>query len=53
LSKELAPFNILVNVVAVGKIKSMQQERSAEARRRASKSITPKPAKTVPARPHG
>jgi len=30
LSKELAPFNILVNVVAVGKIKSMQQERSAK-----------------------
>jgi NAD(P)-dependent dehydrogenase (short-subunit alcohol dehydrogenase family) len=29
LSKELAPFNILVNVVAVGKIKSKQQERSA------------------------
>jgi NAD(P)-dependent dehydrogenase (short-subunit alcohol dehydrogenase family) len=29
LSKELAPFNILVNVVAVGKIKSMQQERRA------------------------
>jgi NAD(P)-dependent dehydrogenase (short-subunit alcohol dehydrogenase family) len=29
LSKELAPFNILVNVVAVGKIKSMQQARSA------------------------
>ena len=30
LSKELAPFNILVNVVAVGKIKSMQQERRAK-----------------------
>ena len=29
LSKELAPFNILVNAVAVGKIKSMQQERRA------------------------
>ena len=29
LSKELAEFNILVNAVAVGKIKSMQQERSA------------------------
>jgi 3-oxoacyl-[acyl-carrier protein] reductase len=29
LSKELAAFNILVNAVAVGKIKSMQQERSA------------------------
>jgi NAD(P)-dependent dehydrogenase (short-subunit alcohol dehydrogenase family) len=29
LSKELAPFNILVNAVAVGKIKSRQQERSA------------------------
>jgi NAD(P)-dependent dehydrogenase (short-subunit alcohol dehydrogenase family) len=29
LSKEYAPFNILVNAVAVGKIKSMQQERSA------------------------
>lgn len=29
LSKELAPHNILVNVVAVGKIKSMQQERRA------------------------
>lgn len=29
LSKELAPHNILVNVVAVGKIKSMQQARSA------------------------
>ena len=30
MSKELAPFNILVNVVAVGKIKSMQQERRAK-----------------------
>ena len=30
LSKELAPFNILVNAVAVGKIKSMQQERRAK-----------------------
>ena len=30
LSKELAPFNILVNAVAVGKIKSKQQERSAK-----------------------
>jgi NAD(P)-dependent dehydrogenase (short-subunit alcohol dehydrogenase family) len=29
LSKELAPDNILVNVVAVGKIKSMQQARRA------------------------
>jgi 3-oxoacyl-[acyl-carrier protein] reductase len=29
LSKELAPMNILVNAVAVGKIKSMQQERRA------------------------
>jgi len=29
LSKELAPLNILVNAVAVGKIKSMQQERRA------------------------
>jgi NAD(P)-dependent dehydrogenase (short-subunit alcohol dehydrogenase family) len=29
LSKELAPFNILVNAVAVGKIKSKQQERRA------------------------
>jgi NAD(P)-dependent dehydrogenase (short-subunit alcohol dehydrogenase family) len=29
LSKELAGFNILVNAVAVGKIKSMQQERRA------------------------
>ncbi len=29
LSKELAPHNILVNVVAVGKIKSMQQARGA------------------------
>jgi NAD(P)-dependent dehydrogenase (short-subunit alcohol dehydrogenase family) len=29
LSKELAPHNILVNVVAVGKIKSMQQARRA------------------------
>ena len=29
LSKELAPHNILVNAVAVGKIKSMQQERRA------------------------
>ena len=28
-SKELAPHNILVNVVAVGKIKSMQQARRA------------------------
>ena len=32
LSKELAPFNILVNVVAVGKIKSKQQERGAARR---------------------
>lgn len=30
LSKELAPFNILVNAVAVGKIKSKQQERRAQ-----------------------
>jgi NAD(P)-dependent dehydrogenase (short-subunit alcohol dehydrogenase family) len=30
LSKELAPFNILVNAVAVGKIKSMQQVRRAK-----------------------
>ena len=30
LSKEFAPFNILVNAVAVGKIKSMQQERRAK-----------------------
>lgn len=29
LSKEYAPYNILVNVVAVGKIKSKQQERRA------------------------
>jgi NAD(P)-dependent dehydrogenase (short-subunit alcohol dehydrogenase family) len=29
LSKELAPFNILVNAVAVGKIKAMSQERRA------------------------
>jgi len=30
LSKELAPFNILVNAVAVGKIKTPQQQRSAK-----------------------
>ncbi len=48
LSKELATFNILVNAVAVGKIKSKQQERNAA---RANMSITDyyaKTGKTVP-----
>jgi 3-oxoacyl-[acyl-carrier protein] reductase len=30
LSKELAPDNILVNAVAIGRVKSRQQERNAE-----------------------
>jgi NAD(P)-dependent dehydrogenase (short-subunit alcohol dehydrogenase family) len=30
LSKELAPFNIRVNIACVGKIKTPQQERSAK-----------------------
>src|SRR3970040_3095989 len=38
LSKELAPDNILVNVVAVGKIKSKQQDRGG---RRMNMACTP------------
>ena len=48
LSKELAPFNILVNAVAVGKIKSMQQERSAKRFNLTVEEHYAKTGKTVP-----
>jgi NAD(P)-dependent dehydrogenase (short-subunit alcohol dehydrogenase family) len=48
LSKELAPFNILVNVVAVGKIKSRQQERNAERDKMSYADFCQKVGKTVP-----
>ena len=48
LSKELAPFNILVNVVAVGKIKSKQQERNAERDKLSIADFYAKTGKTVP-----
>lgn len=48
LSKELAPFNILVNAVAVGKIKSKQQERSAKRFNLTVEEHYAKTGKTVP-----
>lgn len=48
LSKELAPFNILVNVVAVGKIKSMQQERRAKRSGMSVEEHYAKTGKTIP-----
>jgi len=48
LSKELAPFNILVNAVAVGKIKSMQQERRAARSGLSVQDHYDKTGKTVP-----
>jgi 3-oxoacyl-[acyl-carrier protein] reductase len=48
LSKELAPFNILVNAVAVGKIKSMQQERRAARDKISVEEHYAKTGKTIP-----
>ncbi len=48
LSKELAPFNILVNAVAVGKIKSKQQERGAARNNLSVAEHYEKTGKTVP-----
>jgi NAD(P)-dependent dehydrogenase (short-subunit alcohol dehydrogenase family) len=48
LSKELAPFNILVNAVAVGKIKSMQQERRAKREGKSVEDHYAQTGKTVP-----
>src|SRR3970282_864405 len=48
LSKELAPFNILVNAVAVGKIKSKQQERNATRQGLSVAEHYEKTARTVP-----
>ena len=48
LSKELAPFNILVNAVAVGKIKSKQQERGAKRQGLTVEEHYAKTGKTVP-----
>ncbi len=48
LSKELAPDNILVNVVAVGKIKSMQQERGAARNKKTVEQHYTDTGKTVP-----
>lgn len=48
LSKEYAPFNILVNAVAVGKIKSKQQERSAARFKLTVEEHYAKTGKTVP-----
>jgi NAD(P)-dependent dehydrogenase (short-subunit alcohol dehydrogenase family) len=48
LSKELAPHNILVNAVAVGKIKSRQQERNAERDKMSVADFYAKVGKTVP-----
>jgi NAD(P)-dependent dehydrogenase (short-subunit alcohol dehydrogenase family) len=48
LSKELAPFNILVNAVAVGKIKSKQQERGAARQGLSVADHYEKTGKTVP-----
>jgi len=48
LSKELAPFNILVNAVAVGKIKSMQQERRAKRSGLSVEEHYAKTGKTIP-----
>lgn len=48
LSKELAPFNILVNAVAVGKIKSKQQERAAARQKLSVEEHYAKTGKTIP-----
>lgn len=48
LSKELAPHNILVNAVAVGKIKSKQQERRAAREGLSVEAHYAKTGKTVP-----
>ena len=48
LSKELAPFNILVNAVAVGKIKSKQQERRAARNKMSVEEHYAQTGKTVP-----
>ena len=48
LSKELAPFNILVNAVAVGKIKSRGQERGAARRNMSVEEHYASTGKTVP-----
>jgi len=48
LSKELAAHNILVNVVAVGKIKSKQQERGAERNKKTVEQHYADTGKTVP-----
>jgi NAD(P)-dependent dehydrogenase (short-subunit alcohol dehydrogenase family) len=48
LSKELAPHNILVNAVAVGKIKSKQQERAAARNKLSVEEHYAKTGKTIP-----
>lgn len=48
LSQELAPFNILVNAVAVGKIKSQGQERAAARRGMSVEEHFKQTGKTVP-----
>jgi NAD(P)-dependent dehydrogenase (short-subunit alcohol dehydrogenase family) len=48
LSKELAPFNIRVNVACVGKIKTPQQERGAKRAGRTAEEHFAFQAKTVP-----
>jgi 3-oxoacyl-[acyl-carrier protein] reductase len=48
LSQELAPFNILVNAVAVGKIKTPQQQRSAKRFNLSVEEHYEKTGKTVP-----
>jgi len=48
LSKELAPFNIRVNVACVGKIKTPQQERGAKRQGRTVEEHYAANAKTVP-----
>ena len=53
LSKELAPDNILVNVVAVGKIKSKQQERGAARNNKTVEQHYADTGKTVPLRRMG
>ena len=48
LSKELAGSNILVNAVAVGKIKSKQQERNAARQKLSNAEFYEKTGKTIP-----
>ena len=48
MAAELAPHNILVNAVAVGKIKSMQQERNAARDKMSVADFYEKVGKTVP-----